>query len=389
MFRMERTEIIKKFLTKGMQITGSALDFFANNPEKAGTFLSKQPNCPSTITLEIINEALKAPKTGVVQNIKPYKEREKASVSDIVDFFNKRYEFLGNLLSKRLDLINLISINRVSDKIKKFSIIGMVKEKNTGNKTAVLEDKTGEIEVALSEALLNQLVEDETVGVVCTKDGIIYGEKLVFPDIPLQREINKANEEKYIFLISDIHMDSEQFRQESYEKLIDWLEKQQNKLTIFVVGDISSKKEDIAKFLSDLPSAHEIHIIKGDIDGDIDRDTLPNPAFVQIENVKLFLFHDKSFNDYMSFWDAPEQTLINLIKKRHLNPTFSINSKIYDNDPYLLDTIPDIIVAAHSHIPSVTNYKGITTVTTGSFVSQPIFWLMNLRTRETFKIDFS
>ena len=155
---MERTEIIKKFLTKGMQITGSALDFFASNPEKADTFLSKQPNCPSTITLEIINEALKAPKACAVQNIKPYKEREKASVSDIVDFFNKRYEFFGNLLSKRLDLINLISINRVSDKIKKFSIIGMVKEKSTGNKTAVLEDKTGEIEVALSEALLNQLV---------------------------------------------------------------------------------------------------------------------------------------------------------------------------------------------------------------------------------------
>jgi DNA polymerase II small subunit/DNA polymerase delta subunit B len=386
---MERTEIIKKFLTKGVQITGSALDFFASNPEKADTLLSQQPRCPSTITLEFINEVLKPSKASAVQNIKPYKEREKASVSDIVDFFNKRYEFFGNLLSKRLDLINLISINRVSEKVRKFSIIGMVKEKNTRNKTAVVEDKTGEIELTLSETLLNQLVEDETVGVVCRKDDIIYGEKVVFPDIPLQREINKTNEENYIFLISDIHMDSEQFKQKSYEKLIDWLEKQQNKLNIFVVGDISSKKEDIANFLSDLPSTHETNIIKGDIDGDIDRDTLPNPAFVQIENVKLFLFHNKRFNDYMSLWDTPEQTLINLIKKRHLDPTFSINSKIYDNDPYLLDAIPDIIVAAHTHIPSVTNYKGITTVTTGSFVSQPIFWLMNLRTRETFKIDFS
>jgi DNA polymerase II small subunit/DNA polymerase delta subunit B len=389
MFRMERTEIIKKFLTKGVQIAGSALDFFASNPEKADTFLSKQLDCPSTITLEFINEVLKTPQTSVAQNIKPYKERERASVSDIVDFFNKRYDFFGNVLSKRLDLINLISINKVSDKIKKFSIIGMVKEKNTINKTVVVEDKTGEIELALSEAMLNQLVEDETVGIVCRKDDIMCGEKLIFPDIPLQREINKTKEEKYIFLISDIHMDSEQFKQKSYEKLIDWLEKQQNKLNIFVVGDISSKKEDIAKFLSDLPNTHEIHIIKGDIDGDIDRDTLPNPAFVQIENVKLFLFHDKSLNEYMSLWGAPEQTLINLIKKRHLAPAFSLDSKIYDNDPYLLDTIPDIIVAAHSHIPSVINYKGITAVTTGSFVSQPIFWLMNLRTRETFKIDFS
>jgi len=389
MFRMEKSEIIKKFLTKGIQITGSALDFFASNPEKIDTFLSEQLHYPSTITLEFINEALKTSQTSAAQSIKPYKEREKVSVNDIVDFFNKRYEFLGNLLSKRLDLINLISINRVSEKVKIFSIIGMVKEKNTSNKTAVVEDSTGEIELALSETLLNQLVEDEIVGVVCRKDGIIYGEKLVFPDIPLQREINKTNEEKYIFLISDIHMDSEQFRRESYEKLLDWLEKQQSKLTIFVVGDISSKKEDIVKFLSDLPSTHEIHVIKGDIDGDIDRDTLPNPAFVQIENVKLFLFHDKSLNEYMSLWGTPEQTLINLIKKRHLNPTFSLNSKIYDNDPYLLDAIPDIVVAAHSHIPSVTNYKGTTAVSIGSFVSQPIFWLMDLRTRETFKIDFS
>lgn len=126
---MEKSEIIKKFLTKGVQITGSALDFFASNPEKIGTFLSEQLHYPSTITLEFINEALKTSQTSAVQSIKPYKERGKASVNDIVDFFNKRYEFFGNLLSKRLDLINLVSINKVSDKIKKFSIIGMVKEK--------------------------------------------------------------------------------------------------------------------------------------------------------------------------------------------------------------------------------------------------------------------
>ncbi len=388
MFFMKRGEVIKIFLDKGLQISSDGLETFINTPEKLDLFFSKTIDYPPTITLDFINKAVG--EQPPFQLIKTSIVKEKTTVNDFIDFFNKRQAFLSGVISKRLDLINPVSINRISEKIKKFSIIGMIKEKNVEARTIFIEDKTGGIEVVLEKDDINQLVEDEVVGVLCERENSsISGKKLIFPDVPLQREINKTKEDNYVFLVSDLHMESELFNKQSYKKFIDWLENQKSKTNIFILGDISSSKEDVDNFLSDIPKRHDAYIIKGEIDKEIDGNILPNPAFIQIGNVKLLMFHNQNIKEYMDVWNTPEQTMTNLIKKRHLDPTFSRNSEIYDNDPYLLDITPDIVVAAHTHIPSSANYKGTTLVTTGSFVTQPIFWLMNLRTRETFKIDFS
>ena len=51
--------------------------------------------------------------------------------------------------------------------------------------------------------------------------------------------------------------------------------------------------------------------------------------------------------------------------------------------------VKHIIVCGHFHTPTQSNYKGTTILSTGSFVTQPVFWLVNLKTREVFKIDFT
>jgi len=379
---MERSQIIKKFLDSGYQLSSDALELLVENPKKVDEFFEKanQKTIPLIITSDFLNTFLEVEA-----------KKEKVTPEEYSSFFSKRFEAIRAIFSKRLDLVNLISINKISQKTKKFSIIGMVKEKNPQNNAVVLEDKTGEVEIQLQDKdILNDIVEDEVLSAVCKKsDGEIFAESIFFPDVQMKREINKTKEDVYCFFISDLHMDSESFNRASYLKYIEWLEKQKEKINIFVLGDISSNVKDVEKFLSDIPKNFSVYIIKGEIDSALEPNILPNPSIFQVEDVKLFLFHNPRLNDYISLWDSPDKAISNLVKKRHLDPIFTPESKISQKDAYLLDVIPDVIVAGHTHIPSTTNYKGVTILTTGSFVSQPIFWLINLRTREIFKIDFS
>lgn len=377
---MERKLLIRRFLTSGYQLTSDALDFLIKSPEKAEEFLKKpRPQTPpSIITLDFLKSFLR-------EECKI----EKIVVDNYTKVFGRRFETLKNMFSKRLDLVNLISINKISPRTKKFSLIGMVKEKNEPANTITLEDWTGEVEIVLDRKFLKEIVLDEVLGVVCEKTGEnISGLNIVSPDVPMRRETCKTKKDMYCFFISDLHIDSGLFNKKYYTSFINWLEEQKEEMNIFVVGDVSSNIEDVEKLLSDIPKIHKVHLVKGETDPGIEK-FLSSPFLFQVEDVKLFLFHNKKLDDYVNLWGTPDNAISNLVKKRHLDPIFTTESKIYEKDPYLLDRIPDIIVAGHTHIPSSTNYKGVTILATGSFISQPIFWLTNLRTREIFKVDFS
>ena len=380
---MDRSKIIKRFLDSGHQLTNDALDILIKEPEKVEAFLkeAKQHNTPSAITSEFLTTFLK----------KGEKKREiKLTPDDYTNIFTKRLEVMKNIFSQKTGQSNLISINKISPRTKKFSIIGMVKETDTNNNTIILEDNTGEIEIQLqNKPIFKEIVEDEILNITCEKTGeIVVGESVFFPDMSIKREINKTKDDVYCFFISDLHMDSDSFNKTYYINYINWLENEKEKINIFVVGDVSTRIKDIEKLLSDTPKRHNISIIKGEIDPPMEK-LLQNPHNVQIGNVNMVLFHNPKLNHYINLWGSPEKAIANLLKKRHLDPIFTADTTIYNKDPYLLETTPDIIVAGHTHIPTNTNYKGTTILTLGSLISQPIFWLMNLRTREIFKKDFS
>lgn len=378
---MERPQIIKRFLEQGHQLSSDALDFLTNTPGEIEDIIRRLKQLPGAtiVTADLLKN--------ISRTVSGKKNR--SSPEDYVAFFSERFEVIKNIFSKRLDLVNLISINKVSERTKKFSIIGILKEKDLKNDAITLEDSTGEMTILLkSKGPINELVEDEVLGVVCEKiEAGIISENILFPDIPMRREINKTKDDVYCLFISDIHMDSDLFKEEYYSKFIEWLKNREEKINVFVVGDVSSKQKDIEKLLSDVPERHRIQIIRGEIDPE--KNTLANPSQVCIENVNILFLHNPRLNYYTELWETPSKAISILVKKRHLDPTFTPQTRIYDKDPYLLETIPDIIVAGHTHIASNANYKGMTILTTGSFISQPIFWLINLRTREIFKIDFS
>ena len=378
MFVMDRSKILKTFMMSGYQLTNDALNFLVQNPQKAEDILSSLDKKTAPTTIDI----------GFIEQFKKSGQEPNLTAKDYTNTFNRRFGVLKDILSQKTTLSNPISINKISPRTQHFSIIGMVKEKDEQNGSVLVEDQTGEISIVLRErGALDDIVNDEVIGVVCdnTENGV-FGEP-IFPDIPIKKEIKKSNEDVFCLFMSDYHPENTSFKKESYQKYLSWLENQE-KMNIFIVGGISGEKSGVVKIISDIPKKHIVYAMGG-CDDSKDADLLPTPSSFKIDSTNILLIHNKNIDYYLGLWGGLEKTLTNLLKKRHLDPTFNTENDPMIKDSYLLETIPDILVFGHTQTPSNTNYKGTTILTTGSFISQPIFWLINLRTREIFKKDFS
>jgi len=398
---MKKQEIINSFLKKGIQLDSDVLDELHRDQTKIRRILEKidkDKEKPKTLTVESIQSLFKEAR-GKIELVKGaiYKKK-KITPKDCTEYLSKRYEEISKLLVKKLRLLNLMSLGKITQKTRNFSVIGMVKEKDNEESTIMIEDQTGELVIHFDEIGLKtfrEIVLDEVLGAVCEKKEVVRAKKIIWPDVPLRKHVNKTKDDAFCLFVSDLHMDDEKTNKKSYEKFLDWANKTKyTPFYIFVLGDISSRKKDIKDFFYNLPKNAFKVFIKGEIDPDTDvwDLVLPNPSLVKIENdILALLSHGDFLANYNDAWKdlTPAMVMQNLLKKRHINPGFEFNPEIYDIDPFLIDVLPDIFVSGHVHTPSLVNYKGVTMMTTGSFVSTPVFWLVNLKTRETIKLDFT
>ncbi len=394
---MEKPYIVQKFLSNGYQLTEESLLFFVENESKIQKFLdiTKGRLDQSIITLDTINEIFSNKNSELEMKILNTFSRKSKNISidELTKIFIKRYQKMSDILIKNKQLLNLISINRIKQQ-EKFSLIVMIKEINSGEKSILVEDLTGTITLHISDSIIGDfrfLVEDEVIGVVCDKYGTYKNNvvRIFQPDIPLTTKIRSSKEEILIIFVSDIHMDNKNFDQYKLEKFIDFLKKQKIKTNVFVIGDVSEKEEDIEKFKKMIPEKISVNFLRGHLKHIKSGNWLPDPSHLDINGVRIFLSHGDKFQKYYEkFRLTPENMILQLLKKRHLFPIFKSNS-IIKTEELIIDNIPDIFVIGHYHEPSIMNYKGVTLISLGSFIENPIFWGVNLKTRENIKIDLT
>jgi len=129
-----------------------------------------------------------------VRILKLFKPIETLSVQDYVKMLNERYKSLQDILIKKLELKNVVSINKCSSG--SASVIGLVKtkeEKNDGYLVS-LEDPTGEIKTIIPKKLGEKLSLDNVVALSGRiNNKILFVERLLFPDVPL-RPVNYSKE---------------------------------------------------------------------------------------------------------------------------------------------------------------------------------------------------
>lgn len=324
-------------------------------------------------------------------------ESKKREVNDFTKYFNLRYKKIAEMLRSRRELQNITSINRVLSKTEKGStaVIGLVTEKTmtkNENIRLTVEDQTAQISVLINKnkpELYEQakdLVTDEVIGVVGTNgENIIFANDIVWPDIPLQKELKKGPRECYAVFLSDLHVGSINFLPEQLNKFLKWIncevgnESQKSVAKkvkyCFISGDlvdgigvypgqeeelnileIKQQYEECAKFLKKIPERIKLIIIPGNHDAmrlaepqpplykdfaspiwNLPNATiLSNPAMVNIESTPDFqgfnclLYHGYSFIYYADNVDSIRQSggidrsdliMKFWLKRRHLAPS--------------------------------------------------------------------
>jgi len=196
--------------------------------------IKKIINLPENSNEGEIREVLKS--KGQVRIIKSYKEEaKKGSVEDFTAYFNTRYNKLKEMLQRKRELQDAISIKRVLSKTEKekISIIGMVYEKGitkNNNIILTLEDPTGQINVVVNKnrpdvfRMAEDCVCDEVIGIAgVSSRKIIFADNIILPEVPATNELKKGPEDAYAIFTGDNHVGSRHFLHENFDNFIEWI----------------------------------------------------------------------------------------------------------------------------------------------------------------------
>lgn len=191
---MEKSDILRSFLEKGYQIDVETLNFFAKNEKQMKKFLEEIENktAPLTITKDFVDLTLES---DVEINVSQA-EKKTITAEDLAKILFNKYNIIKKILVAHLDLVNLLSVSKITDKTKVFSLIGIVREIDATTGMIIVADDTGEINLKIDQKILNDILINDVLGFVCEKNSRINIKNIVFPDIPLRRNVKTLNEEK-------------------------------------------------------------------------------------------------------------------------------------------------------------------------------------------------
>lgn len=354
-------------------------------------------------------------------------EERKRDVEDFHSCFLDRFERIKKMLLKRQELKNSLSISNLKESNESISIIGVVRDKikTKNNKYfLILEDTTGEIKVLVNENYGDYVVLDDVIGIVGKfSKNIVFAEEIIWPDIPLNTEVKKTEEEVYCAFLSDLHFGSKYLLIKKVIKFLKWIKsndyfaskvgyilitgdlvdgvgKYPGQSKSLVQNDIYKQYESLCNFLSEIPERIKVILIPGD--HDVVRMAEPQPKIpsefvkdvssynnifftsnpvklkihVHDNPINVLLYHGYSYHRHVDSIpplrkkseNRPTEVLKDLLRRRHLSPTYG-NVQLYpeDRDYLVIDEVPDIFAIGHLHLLDYSNYKGTNVICSTTF----------------------
>ncbi len=358
------------------------------------------------------------------------------NIKDMVSYFNSRYRKIKEFLKKRKELTDHFAIADIYQSKDVIKIIGMVNDiRSTKNnhKIIELEDETGEISVLIhndNHKLFEKsetLVRDEVLGVVGSRKGnLIIASELVNPGVP---RLEEKNIDFSVVFISDIHIGSSTFLEDSFRKFIKWLNgeygnEEQKEIAAdvkylivagdivdgigiyphqeeeLIIKDIHSQYDEAARLFGEIRQDLKIIISPGNHDASRVAEPQPvipkeyanplydlnniefvsNPSLVSLNGLNTLIYHGRSFDDLamtLKGFSHQKSDLImrELLEKRHLAPIYGERTPLASEleDHLVIDEIPHVLHTGHVHINSYKMYKGVHMINSGTFQSQTEF----------------
>lgn len=382
---------------------------------------------------------------------------EEKDVPEFLQYYNDRYDRMKDLLLRRMEMKSAVSIKRLErrDEGDEAVTVGLVRDKystNSGKFIVDLEDKTGTFKALIDERDGERIVPDEVIGVRGSHGGdIIYADTVVRPDLPIPDGVNTTDQDVKSAYISDLHIGSKDTMYDRLDKFAEWLHTEEASdigyLVIpgdavegvgtypgqeeeLMITDIYSQYKRFEDWVEKLPEDLEVIIGPGNHDivrlaepqPRIPEKALPNiselqnvhlvqnPQYVRLHGVESqgivnLMYHGYSFDDHVDqiadlrekAYDDPHHVMIDLLKRRHLAPTYGSNLLSPEGrDSLVIERKPDIMVSGHFHSHSNESYKGVNVICASTFQAQTDFQkrmghqpqpglvtIVNYRTRNT------
>ena len=259
-------------------------------------------------------------------------------------------------------------------------------------------------------------------GTLADDGGIAFVDSIHFPDVPLTFEPTFADRHVQAALISDVHVGSQEFMADAWNRFADWLHTEEaahveylciagdmvegvgvypNQDEELEIVDIYEQYEAFNEHLKDVPGDIEIVMIPGNhdavrlaepqpgFDDDLreimsahDARIVSNPSTVTLEGVSVLMYHGVSLDEVIAelpaekaSYDEPHKAMYHLLKKRHVAPQFGGHTRLApeEKDYLVIDEVPDIFHTGHVHKLGFGKYHNVLAINSGCWQAQTDF----------------
>ncbi|SNR58235.1 DNA-directed DNA polymerase II small subunit [Halorubrum vacuolatum] len=351
---------------------------------------------------------------------------------DFVRTFRDRYERLSKILRGRVNHRPATAIADMpgGSDAAMIGLVNDVRSTKSGHWLIELEDTTGTFPALVMKNkgladVVDEILTDECIaveGTLADDAGILFVDSLHFPDVPHSRRPTLADRHVQAALISDVHVGSDEFMLEAWNRFTDWLHTPEaapveylliagdmvegvgvypNQDEELEIVDIYDQYEAFAEHLKDVPGDTEIVMIPGNHDAvrlaepqpgfndelrsimDVhDARIVSNPATVSLEGVEILMYHGVSLDEVIAelpaekaSYDEPEKAMCQLLKKRHVAPQFGGRTRVApeERDYLVIENVPDVFHAGHVHKLGWRKYHNVLAVNSGCWQAQTDF----------------
>ena len=349
-----------------------------------------------------------------------------------VGVFRDRYERLSGMLGGRVN-------HRPAEAIQSMpggsdtEIIGLVDEIRStasGHWIIELEDTTGTFPCLVMKdrafaPLVDDMLLDECLavsGTLADDAGIMFVDELYFPDVPRTHKPSTADRHVQAALISDVHVGSQEFATEAWDRFAEWLHTPEAEAVEYLliagdmvegvgvypdqdeeldVVDIYDQYREFSEKLKQVPGDMEIVMIPGNHDAvrlaepqpafteelrDImsahDARFTSNPSTVDVAGVSVLMYHGVSLDEVIAelpeekaSYDEPHKAMYQLLKKRHVAPQYGGHTRVApeERDYLVMEDVPDVFHTGHVHKLGWGKYHNVLAVNSGCWQEQTDF----------------
>jgi len=349
-----------------------------------------------------------------------------------VTTFRDRYERLSKLLGGRVNHRPASAIQSMSggSDAEMIGLVNDIRSTASGHWLIELEDTTGTFPALVMKdrdiaELVDDLLLDECIavqGTLADDSGIMFVDSLFFPDVPRTFRPSTADRHVQAALISDVHVGSQEFMADAWNRFADWLHTEEAEAVEYLliagdmvegvgvypdqdeeldIVDIFDQYEAFSEHLKAVPGDIEIVMIPGNHDAVRLAEPQPgfdeelreimsahdarisgNPSTVTIEGVSVLMYHGVSLDEVIAelpegkaSYDEPHKAMYQLLKKRHVAPQYGGRMRLAPEtkDYLVIDDVPDVFHTGHVHKLGWGKYHNVLSVNSGCWQAQTAF----------------